>query len=288
MLAASLIVKNEEAMLENALKSIQGVDEIVICDTGSTDNTVEIAKKYTDKVFTDYVWQDDFAGARNHGLAKCTEKWRLIIDADEQLEDGGIDKIKKELENIEPEYDSLVFTIDNRNGGISTISRVIRDDVIYTGRAHNLPMVKKSKRTDIRLYYGFSPAHNLDPDRTLRILKKMVDDNPEDSRALYYLAREYTYKRNWKMAIVFYERYIKFSTSISERADAYLMLSRCYWNTKNGDLSRENCLKAMLLNPNFREAIIFMSKIVWPSQAKRWQDFATGATNEGVLFIREG
>jgi len=55
-IGASLIVKNEEVMLSQCLESLKGFDEIVIVDTGSTDKTIEIAKKYTDKVYTDFIW----------------------------------------------------------------------------------------------------------------------------------------------------------------------------------------------------------------------------------------
>ena len=78
-----MIVKNEESNLDKCLYSVADyVDEIVIVDTGSTDQTKEIAKKYTDKIF-DFVWCDNFAKARNFSLSKATNDWVLILDADE-------------------------------------------------------------------------------------------------------------------------------------------------------------------------------------------------------------
>ena len=56
--SAALIVKNESAHLHTALNSIEGIDEILLVDTGSTDNTVEIAREFTDKVYhgDKYLW----------------------------------------------------------------------------------------------------------------------------------------------------------------------------------------------------------------------------------------
>ena len=64
-LGLCMIVKNEEKVLARCLESVKGVfDHIAIADTGSTDKTKEIARKYAD-VFAEYRWQDDFAAARN-------------------------------------------------------------------------------------------------------------------------------------------------------------------------------------------------------------------------------
>src|SRR5690606_32671020 len=84
-ISACLIVKNETDHIEDVLDTLFGFDEIIVCDTGSTDDTVELAFKHTDHVFTDYVWNDNFAEARNHANSKATGDWIFTIDADEFL-----------------------------------------------------------------------------------------------------------------------------------------------------------------------------------------------------------
>ncbi len=85
VISVCMIVKNEEQYLENCLKSIKDIaDEIVIVDTGSTDRTVEIAKKYTDKIYF-HPWKDSFSEARNHYLEYATGDWIFQMDADEEL-----------------------------------------------------------------------------------------------------------------------------------------------------------------------------------------------------------
>src|SRR5690606_29320573 len=64
MIQAALILKNEKDHVDDVLSSLEGLD-IVVLDTGSTDNTVELARKYTKNVYTDYEWNDHFAEARN-------------------------------------------------------------------------------------------------------------------------------------------------------------------------------------------------------------------------------
>ncbi len=78
-----MIVKNEEDWIENALSSVRSVvDEIIIADTGSTDRTLERAKRFSAKVIH-FKWNDSFADARNFALAEARHPWILVLDADE-------------------------------------------------------------------------------------------------------------------------------------------------------------------------------------------------------------
>lgn len=85
MISLCMIVRNEEQYLSGCLsKIIDKVDEIVVVDTGSTDNTKNIAEKYTDKIF-DFKWCYDFAKARNFSISMAGNDWVLILDADEEV-----------------------------------------------------------------------------------------------------------------------------------------------------------------------------------------------------------
>jgi glycosyltransferase involved in cell wall biosynthesis len=80
-ISAFMICKNEEAVIENALQSLTWADEIIIIDGQSTDRTIELAKKYTDKIFV-REWTN-FGEQRNFALFKTQYPWVFFLDADE-------------------------------------------------------------------------------------------------------------------------------------------------------------------------------------------------------------
>ena len=106
-----MIMRDSSKTLSRCLNSCLGlVDEIVIVDTGSVDNSVEIAKSYGASVYFD-AWQDDFARPRNIGLSKATCQWLLIMDPDEVLERSHHEKIRS-LTNA-TQYDAFWITTRN-------------------------------------------------------------------------------------------------------------------------------------------------------------------------------
>ena len=85
-ISVAMIVRDESEHLAECLASIAGLaDEICIVDTGSRDNTVEIARQLKAKM-SFFIWCDDFAAARNESLRLCTGDWVFILDADERLD----------------------------------------------------------------------------------------------------------------------------------------------------------------------------------------------------------
>jgi len=97
LLSACLIVKDEEKALPECLESLRGlVDEVVVYDTGSTDNTVALAKGAGATVIEGY-WDDDFSRARNAALEHCRGEWALWIDADERIRHPGGARVREVL-----------------------------------------------------------------------------------------------------------------------------------------------------------------------------------------------
>lgn len=109
-----MIVKNEEKVLERCLKSIADLmDEIIIVDTGSTDRTKEIAKKYTDKIY-DFEWIDDFSAARNFSFSKATKDYIYAADADEVLDEENREKFLGMKQVLLPEIDIVQMKYCNQ------------------------------------------------------------------------------------------------------------------------------------------------------------------------------
>lgn len=111
-----MIVKNEARRLRTCLDSYLPIaDEIIIVDTGSSDNTVEIANEYTDHVYS-FPWSDDFSKARNYAFSLCTCDFIYSADADEVLDQDNLVKFQSLKENIHPEVDIVTMKYINVNG----------------------------------------------------------------------------------------------------------------------------------------------------------------------------
>lgn len=86
-----MICQNEEKHIKRALEAVKDFKEIVVVDSGSTDNTLKIASEYTDKVLFKK-WEGEGV-QKAFALSQCTKEWVLNIDADEEISD----ELKKEI-----------------------------------------------------------------------------------------------------------------------------------------------------------------------------------------------
>ena len=93
-ISAIIIAKNEEHNIEDCLKSVDWVDEIILVDSKSTDSTVEIAKKYTQNII-EHDWKG-YAFARELSLQKASSDWIISLDADERVSP----ELKYEIQNL--------------------------------------------------------------------------------------------------------------------------------------------------------------------------------------------
>lgn len=88
-----IICLNEARIIDFCLKqAVKLADEIIIVDSGSIDSTVQICKKYTDKIY-DQDWLG-YGPQKNFALSKCSNEWVMSLDADEILTDASIEEIK--------------------------------------------------------------------------------------------------------------------------------------------------------------------------------------------------
>lgn len=109
MISAIVISLNEENMIKGCLESLRWVDEIIVADNGSEDNTVKIARQYTDKVF---VFKGrDFAALRNKAAEQAKGDWILYVDADERV----LTPLKEEILQLVSSPGKVAFAISRRN-----------------------------------------------------------------------------------------------------------------------------------------------------------------------------
>ncbi|WHT47941.1 glycosyltransferase family 2 protein [Sporosarcina thermotolerans] len=132
ILSVCIIMKNEEKVIGRCLESISGIaDEIIIVDTGSKDQSKEIALQFTDKVF-DFQWVNDFSKARNFAASKARGEWILAIDADEYVDRDSFEKFKNDLLSKPPVFNIIGVQIvsfigqNGQNTSLTTMNVYIK------------------------------------------------------------------------------------------------------------------------------------------------------------------
>ena len=213
LLSIVMMVKNEEKYLDNTLSSLQNLmnhinSELIILDTGSNDNTVDIAKKYTDKVYFTK-WNNNFSDMRNKSISYAKGDWILILDADEQIikYDKLINFFNSNLYN---EYNSAsieiknIFSEDEERFDVFSIARLFKNtkEFMYRGSIHEQPNYKIPLYNDILTvkHYGYlyedEELRQKKNDRNLKILKDEIKKNPKDKYINYQLGKQYITSNN--------------------------------------------------------------------------------------------
>jgi glycosyltransferase involved in cell wall biosynthesis len=176
-----MIVKNEEKVLKRCLDSVAGLmDEIIIVDTGSTDDTKQIAAAYTDKIY-DFAWTGDFSAARNFAFSKATMEYIYSADADEMLDEENRQAFLQLKETLLPEIDIVQMYYANQlsHGTIYNYDKELRPKLFkrvrtfqWQGRIHEQvgldPVIYDSDVAILHL-----PEHN-HKDRDLAAFARMT------------------------------------------------------------------------------------------------------------------
>ena len=105
-----MIARNEALTLPRCLTSVAGlVDEIIVVDTGSSDNTRTVAQELGAQVH-DFAWVDDFAAARNESLRHASGDWIFWLDGDEHLDADNRAKLRTLLDGLTDENAAYLMT----------------------------------------------------------------------------------------------------------------------------------------------------------------------------------
>lgn len=210
--SAAMIVRNEEARLEEALRSLQrlsALDEIVILDTGSTDRTLEIARDLGARVY-EQPWQDDFSFHRNRCLELCRNDWVLSFDGDEVLEDPG------DLDAFfdHPTADGALVWIQTRcqsqlQESFLSLRVFDRRKGSWRFPVHNqLVGLGTAVATTARVTAWYEPSDVAVQRRRVQILIDALEREPDCAHHLYFVAKTLRMLRDWEGALAHIDRYL--------------------------------------------------------------------------------
>lgn len=278
---AAIIGKNEEKSIEKCLKSLKGFDAIYFTDTGSTDRTLEIVKKYTDKI-SFRKWDKSFANARNFNLDQIPKgEWVFSIDCDEWLPKGEVNKIKQIIAKPTDDY-YLAETFNQRNHSHHKRVLLYKNILRWVGPAHNYLPCRSFADSDIKVFHIHSDTHQTNPRRTLNILRSIKKPSP---RELFLLGREWVGFHKWQKALECFDKYIEVGKPGQEMAEVFQFAGHCLFQLKRVDDAQNAELSAIKLSPDYKEPFIAMAAFSNPPQMFSWARYAEAASNFGILNI---
>lgn len=256
-LSVCLIVKNEEKVLERCLNCVKKfADEIVIVDTGSTDNTIDIAKKFTDKLYF-FKWKDDFSIARNYSFKMASGDYLMWIDADDVITDENIKKINKLKQNLVAETYMIKYQIafdENnkptfeyyrerivKNCPNATFVGFVHECIVPFGRIEYLDIAIEHKKIE----------HTRDTKRNLNMYKKQIKNGKTlNERELFYFSKELFYNGYYRQAIINLKKFLKMPNQfLPNTIDAYIFLSDSYFILNNLELAKKYLIESINIIP---------------------------------------
>lgn len=203
-----MIVKNEEEVLARCLESVQPlVDELIIVDTGSDDETITIARNYTDLIYQ-IPWEDDFAKARNFAFSKATGDYIMWLDADDSISPENVKRFHA-LKNIllQESPDMVMCPYDTAFDGDTPLFTFYRERLVkngaglkWQGRVHEcIAPHGKVIRSEFRVFHLGSEKER--GRRNLHIYQKWAGEEPLGPRDQFYYGRELYYHRLYTESI---------------------------------------------------------------------------------------
>lgn len=286
-----MIVKDEEETLARCLDGIKDcVDEIVIADTGSADNTREIAARYTDRLYS-YPWADDFAAARNFALSRATGDYLLWLDADDFVSPENAERLialKDALAESAPDLVYCPYDVGFDRGGSPTLTyyreRILRREAgfRFVGRVHEcVPPRGKTMRSEFRVLHLGSKKER--GPRNLRIYERWAGEEKLGGRDLFYYGRELYYNRLYTAAIAVLEEMIGGDGWYVNKIEACKILALCFLARGENDRAADALTKSFLYGEPRASVLCELAKIFQTQE--RWAEAAFWY--EGALNCRD-
>lgn len=285
MLSLCMIVKNEEENLKVCLsKIVDFVEEIIIIDTGSTDNTKNIALEFTDKIY-DFKWCEDFSKARNFSISKASKDWILVLDADEFITDFyrySVDEFIRNSSNKNKvgrlEIINIMEDLSSNKKDVERVSRLFnRNHFHYEGIIHEQIValngeIYETEMVDITVeHVGYTKEVLNKTDklkRNMELLELAVKNDSEDPYIYFQLGKSYYMQKEYNNAVLYFEKALSFELDFRLEYVENLVETYGYSLINSGRYSEalilENCFDAYSKAPDFH----FLMGLIYMNNAK--------------------
>lgn len=194
-LSLVMIVRNESEHLARCIESTLGlVDEIIVADTGSTDDTPEIAAELGARVVR-FPWINDFSAARNYALSCANTDWNLILDADEYIVEADVEAVRLFMSGRQGAGRIQILSVTQQDGELNEtrnfITRLIPRELRYEGRVHE-QVITDLPRINVPIVARHSGYYNRNKaKRNIPLLLEELKNTGDHAYLYYQLAKEY-------------------------------------------------------------------------------------------------
>jgi O-antigen biosynthesis protein len=312
LLSLCMIVRDSAQTLPACLASMKPwVDELIVVDTGSQDETRQLAQSFGARLYT-FDWIDDFAAARNESLKHASGEWICWVDSDDTIDaDNGRKLRELAYSNHPAEVFGYVMQVHCPGGGHGDVTvvdhvKLFRNDsrLRFEGRIHEqilMPIRRvggEVRFTDIYVVHSgadYSPAGRRRKfERDLRILFKQLDDEPEHGFVLFNLGMTYSDQESHSEAAAWLER----SREASQRGEShvrklYALLAHSYHQLGQQANALEICSQGRALFPDdvelaFRHGVLLHDARRFEEAAETYQHVLSGPKQRNFQSVDRG
>lgn len=269
------ICKNEEKFVNRWVDSMSEADLIVVADTGSSDNTIEMLKNRgaTVKSIEIKPWRFDFA--RNESLELVPDDVDICVctDLDEVFEPGWRKNLEKtwtpQTTRLKYSY-TWNFNPDGTPGVTFWYEKIHRKSGFkWTHPVHEILEYSGSDPDIYSWCKEIQLNHHADPTKSrssyLPLLELSVQEDPENDRNYHYLGREYMFYEKWDKCIETLEKHLNLPTAKwkDERCASMRFIARAYKEKKNLNSAKCWLFKAIAEAPHLREPYVELAKLAY-------------------------
>ena len=285
-LSLAIIARNEQGVIGRCLRTVRHlVDEIIVVDTGSTDDTVQEARDHGATVHH-FKWIDDFGAARNYSFSKCTGDYIFWLDADDIL----LEEDQRKLAALRPTIGShdaylMKYNYTQDENGNSTCSlfrhRIVRrcPEIHWAYPIHEclrfFPGYTETQTDIVVTHKRSNDAVVKAIGRNHSILQKLVDEDRADQRMRFYHATELTRVGRHEDAIKYFDEYFKRGGDWHDNmVNGRLYMAYAYLALGRQEEAIETCTQGIKLDPRWAEFYSVIGQVYYDrgqwEQAARW------------------